>query len=350
MQAMMKDRNSAPDILSDRIGVLLIPGFTLLSLACVIEPLRIANRYLAQKYDWSLVSFDGEAVRDLNGLAIATDEALEGVDDIGTLFILAGPDPMRHADAAAGPLRRLARRGVKLAGIGSGAALLAAAGLLDGRRATIHWEGLALLSEACRDVRVKEVLFTVDDKVATSPGNAAALDLLVSSLEARHGRTLAVIVAEHCVQTRIRSSEEPQRADIPARFGVHHPKIAAALRLMEAEIEGPAPIERVARRIDLSTRQLLRLFKTHLDMSPTKALSWLRLERARRMLLQSDLPITEIAVACGFRSSSHFSRAYRDAFGAPPGAARTASPKANLAQFAGLVKAELAVAEGAGKL
>ncbi|PWB82423.1 MAG: AraC family transcriptional regulator [Methylocystaceae bacterium] len=333
---------SSANILSDKVGILLVPGFTLLTLACVIEPLRIANRYLERKYDWRLTSYDGAPVEDMNRLAIPVDKALDGSDDYGTLFILSAKNVAPHALQFAGALRRFARRGVKLVGVGSGAVVLAAAGLLDGREATLHWEGVSPFAETFPDVRAKEVLFAVSDDIVTSPGNAAALDLLIASIEARHGRSFAILVAEHCIQTRVRRSDEPQRTDIPARFGVFHPKIVAALQLMEQEMEQPLQIEGVARRIDLSTRQLLRLFKTHLDASPARLLSWMRLERARRLLVHSDLSITEIAVACGFRSSSHFSRAYRDQFGAPPGAERTTAPKANPAAFAGLLRSEFA--------
>jgi AraC family carnitine catabolism transcriptional activator len=139
------------------------------------------------------------------------------------------------------------------------------------------------------------------------------------------GPALAVSVAEQFMHPRIREHGDRQRMDVDARYGLHDPKLATAIRQMEQSLEEPLPMTALARRAGASIRQLERLFQTRFGTTPTRFYVRLRLERARTLVLQGARPVREIALECGFGSTSHFCHAYRAAFHTSPTADRQAS-------------------------
>jgi transcriptional regulator GlxA family with amidase domain len=301
------------------IGFLLIPQFTSISFASAVESLRIANRYVDQKYQWHVLSLDGKPVPDSNGIRLMVHGSVHDFDQIGTLLIIADLNPRQYAQPdLVNRLRQLSRRGVALGGIDNAAQIIAAAGLLKGYRATMHWENAPAFHELYPDVEITSSLFEFDRDRITCAGGTAAIDMMLDVIEADHGREVAVRVSEHFIHKQIRKGTERQRTDIPQRFAVHHPKIVQAIRMMEQEIEEPLRASELAELVGLSTRQLLRLFKEHLNSSPGKLYMHLRLEHARLLIAQSDMSVIDVAIACGFQSHSHFSRVYRNKFGHSP--------------------------------
>ncbi|MGH6793540.1 MAG: GlxA family transcriptional regulator, partial [Methyloceanibacter sp.] len=212
--------------------------------------------------------------------------------------------------------------GVTIGGISGGPYILAKAGLLDERRATLHWEHLPAFREAFPDVEVVPSLFEIDGTRITCSGGISALDMMVALIERDHGRQLAASVGDWFLHTHIREGFGPQRMDLRYRLGVADEKLIAVLRAMEMSLETPLSRAVLARSAGISLRQLERLFKSHIGHGIHSHYRWLRLERARQLLRETTLPVLDVALATGFASSSQFARAYANAFGEPPSRTR----------------------------
>ncbi|NIA27945.1 MAG: helix-turn-helix domain-containing protein [Desulfobulbaceae bacterium] len=200
----------------------------------------------------------------------------------------------------------------------SGSYLLARAGLLDGYRCTVHWENIEGFVERFPALDMTDALFVIDRDRFTCSGGAASLDLMLAFVEADHGRELAVTVADQFIHKDSRDDNNHQRMSLRLRLGASHPKLLAAAGLMEQHLEEPLTIHDIAGQMNFTVRQLQRLFRHHLGCTPNQYYLDARLARARRMLAQSSLSILQVAVACGFVSASHFSKTYRNRYGASP--------------------------------
>lgn len=303
----------------EQFGFLLVPNFALMSFAAATEPLRAANLLAGcELYRVAIFSADGEPVMASSGLAVPC-QPLEDAD-LHILFVCAGggPDDWRHPQILP-PLRRLARRGVRLGGISGGPFLLAAAGLLSGRDFTIHWEHAAALIEAFPDLAPRPARFVLDGDRITCGGGIAPLDMMHALIAERLGSDFARRVSDWYLHAAVSEPGDPQRAAAAERHGTHHPGLLAALAAMEATIETPLPRAAIARAAGVSVRHLDRLFADQLGTTWGAAYRQLRLAHAGRLLRQSPLSLSQIAFATGFSSPSHFSRAFRQAFGFPPG-------------------------------
>lgn len=318
---MLHDRDMT-NVLSGTVqqfGFLLVPNFALMSFAAATEPLRAANLLAGSElYRVASFSADGEPVMASSGLAVPC-QPLEDAD-LHILFICAGggPDDWRHPQILP-PLRRLARRGVRLGGISGGPFLLAAAGLLSGRDFTIHWEHAAALIEAFPDLAPRPARFVLDGDRITCGGGIAPLDMMHALIAERLGSDFARRVSDWYLHASVSEPGDPQRAAVAERHGTHHPGLLAAFAAMEAAIETPLPRAAIARAAGVSARHLDRLFADQLGTTWGAAYRQLRLAHAGRLLRQSPLSLSQIAFATGFSSPSHFSRAFRQAFGFPPG-------------------------------
>ena len=300
------------------IVILLIPQFTSIALSSILEPLRIANRYVARPYRWTLVSVDGDPVPDRNGVKIAVDAALSGVGQVGTFLVIADEPPSRRLERFILPrLRQLARAGATIGGIDTAPLLLARAGLLDGRTATAHWETLDAFREEFPRVSVTERLFEIDRQRCTCAGGSAAIDLALKEIETSFGRQLAERVSDHCMHGLPRPAGGAQRSSL-AKTGVVGRKLIRAMEILEREAPKASRIGTIAERVGVSRRQLHRIFTEELATSPARFRLRLRLDNAYRMLTTSEASVTEVGLATGFRSRSHFSRCYSRQFGHPP--------------------------------
>lgn len=306
------------------VGFLLVPGFALMSYAAAVEPLRAANLISGKPlYRWWHAAPGGKPVMASNGLAIIPDAGTGSDRDVDMLFVCAGGNPAtfndRHVFAW---LRKLARRGVTIGGISGGPYILARAGLLDGRRVTLHWEHQPAFSEDFPDVGVTPSLFEIDGNRITCSGGISALDMMVALIERDHGRQLAAAVGDWFLHTHIREGMGPQRMDLRRRLGIADEKLLRVLRRMEGNIEAPQSRDELARIAGVSVRQLERLFRRHLGHGIHRQYSSMRLERARQLLRETTLPVLDVAIATGFSSSSQFARAYKRTFGEPPSRTR----------------------------
>jgi transcriptional regulator GlxA family with amidase domain len=302
------------------VGFLLLPGFSLLSYASAVEPFRAANRLAgAALYDWRHISLDGAAVEASNGVAILPDYGIDTEPQLDYLFVCAGGNPalFDHRPTLRW-LRRLSRKRVRIGGISGGPYILARAGLLHGHRCTLHWEHIPAFEEEFPDVRVERTLFIIDRDRFTCAGGIAALDLVHALIEQDCGRALAASVSEWFLHTHVRLGSGPQRMTMRERLNVTNARVLKVLEIMNERLEEPASGSELSALAGVSVRQLERLFAAHLKTSVGEHYQRMRLEHAQVLLRQTAMPIVSVAVACGFTSASHFSRAYRRRFGYPP--------------------------------
>ncbi|CAD5105945.1 GlxA family transcriptional regulator [Zestomonas carbonaria] len=298
---------------------LLLPGFSMMGLMSAIEPLRVANRFAGARYRWVLMSIDGGPVCSSSGMSLNVDGGLEAPEPDELLFVVAGFEPLAHFDARlAGWLRRAERSAGMLGGIDTGSFVLAEAGLLNGRRLTLHWEAIDAFRERYPNLQVTQELFEIDGRRITCAGGTATLDLMLWLIGRDSGEALAMQVSEQFVLGRIRTRQDHQRMQIATRYGIHNKKLVRVLGEMERCSEQPLTCQQLAEQVGITARQLERLFRQHLGETPSGFYLRLRLDRARQLLRQTDMSVMEVALACGFDSASHFARCYRARFSASP--------------------------------
>jgi AraC family transcriptional regulator, glycine betaine-responsive activator len=309
-----------PVTLPQNIALVLIPDFTMMPVTSAIEPLRLANRVADQQlYKWTMHSLDGKAVSASNGLLMMVNGDVESIPADAAIIVCGGLDIQKQTDKRMlSWLRKVARRGVDIGAVCTGAHVLAEAGLLDGYKCTIHWENLPGFAEAFPDIDMTGGLFEIDEDRFTSAGGTTALDMMLSLISSQHGPDMAAQVAETVLHSPIRHHSENQRLSLPARIGARHPKLVSIIEKMENNLEDPLSPSLLAKQASLSTRQLERLFRRYLDRSPKRYYLELRLKKARSLLLQTDMSVINVALACGFSSPSHFSKCYRSFYGRTP--------------------------------
>ena len=303
-----------------RFVFLLLDQFTMLSFACAIEPLRLANTVMGYPvYSWSLAGEGGKEAFCSNGASFHLDMGLEEVDRDDMVMVCGGMDIQRSATRAViGWLRRESRRGVTIGGMCTGAYALAKAGLLDGKKATIHWENQDGFLEEFEQVRLTKSVFVVDGNRMTTAGGTSSIDLMLKIIANDLGEDTANNVADLLIYSTIRTDQDTQRLSIPTRIGVRHPKLSQVIQMMEGNIEEPMSPADLAEEVGMSTRQLERLFRRYLNRSPKRYYMELRLQKARNLLMQTDMSVINVALACGFASPSHFSKCYRAHYNTTP--------------------------------
>lgn len=304
-----------------RILMLLAPRFNMAATVWFLDPFRAAN-YLEGRplFRWSLVSAEGGELAASNGMTVATGALAEAATHPGMVVVSASWTP----EVYGGPqvrtaLRRWARLEVPLGGLDTGAFLIAEAGLLEGRRATVHYEHIDAFSELYPQVEVSEELYVIDRDRLTCCGGSASADMALQVLRAMQDEAVANAAARYVFHERLRGPGERQNPSGPEPLGSTAPaKLRAAITLMETRLEEAATVAEIAGGVGLSQRQLERLFTTYVGLTPVQYYRDIRLDRARGLVTQTEMPLYRVAVACGFASPEHFSRAYRDRFGLPP--------------------------------
>lgn len=306
------------------IALLVLPQASILEVASALDPLRNANRQLGHEaYRWRVVSPDGAPVPLTCGIELPSSGPLSHAVGADALIVVAG---YRLNEVATRPLirdlRRIAPRFQLVGGIDAAPWVLARAGLLDGHRATVHWEDLEDLAADHPHIDVVPDRFVIDRNRVTISGAAPAADFMLHLIRSRHGAALARQVAASFLAT-VRKGHEPQIAE--AQDPALDPRVAQALARMEARIDAPEPAGQTARAVGLSSRRLETLFRQALNTTPAAHALDLRLQAARRMLTDTRHPLAEVALRTGFSSPSTLSRAFRARFGQPPGVIRSGS-------------------------
>ena len=312
----IKDPPSKPR----RFVFVLLKDFTMLCFSAAVESLRIANRMSGRElYSWILMSETGEPVTCSAGIEFVVQNELIEVSRDDTVMICGGINIQNSTTKKVlNWVRREARRGPLLAGLCTAGYTLARAGLLDGKRATIHWENQDSFTEEFEDVELTKSVFVVDGNRITTAGGTSSIDLMLKLVAQDHGEDLANAVADQLIYSAIRTDQDTQRLSIPTRIGVRHPKLSQVIQKMEQNIEEPISPSTLARDVGMSTRQLERLFRRYLNRSPKRYYMELRLQKARNLLMQTDMSVINVALACGFASPSHFSKCYRAHYDTTP--------------------------------
>jgi AraC family transcriptional regulator, glycine betaine-responsive activator len=299
---------------------LLIDDFTLMSFTAAVEPLRVANRMSGRDlYRWSTVSRDGQPVRASNGVRVQVDSSLAAVSSGDAVVACSGLNVYDHIDdSLIAQLRRLSRLCPTIGSVCTGSAVLAAAGLLDGYRVTVHWEDIDSLTENFPNLTVTRSLFELHGDRFTCSGGTAPIDLMLHFITRDFGRELSARVADQLLHHSARKPSEPQRLALSERTGARHGGLLDILAAMEDHLETPLSLTELAARGGVSVRQMERLFARELGSKPAHYYRNLRLGRARQMVRQTGLSMIEIAVATGFSSAPHFAKAYGALHGLPP--------------------------------
>lgn len=302
-----------PSRVPTQISILLFDRFSNHCLANVLEPLRAANDLSSQQvFEWNIVVLGGQRVRSSSGLRLEADAQLADMrGDI--LMVMPSYGFLTHANVTSSrALRAAARRFDILAGLDTGSWLLAEAGLLDGYRATIHWDELDRFSERFSDIDVQKEAVIYDRDRITCGGASTAFALAMQMIEKQHGAALRLRV-EHLF-----SGAYAQR---PVRRG----GIAArAVDLMRAHIEEPLPIAQLAQQLGRSQKHLEQQMLARLGAAPQVIYRRIRLERARQLSLDTNISVAEISVRCGYQDASAMTRAFRSEYGTTPQALRRA--------------------------
>ena len=308
-----------PRSLPQRIALILIPEFTMMPVTSAIEPLRLANRQAEKElYVWTMHSADGLPVKRIERAQIMADGDFDAIPEHAPGCSAAGSTSSTMMD------RRLIDW---LRGRRDAAPISARCAPVRtswprpaARRLSLHHPlgEPAGFRRGLSEIDITGSLFEIDRDRFTSAGGTSALDMMLALIASQHGPELAAAVAEKVLHSPIRHHSEHQRMSLPARIGARHPKLVGIIEQMEQNLEEPLSPSLLAKRAGLSTRQLERLFRRYLDRSPKRYYLELRLKKARSLLLQTEMSVINVALACGFSSPSHFSKCYRAFYGRTP--------------------------------
>jgi len=307
-----------------QIAVLLFEQFSNHCLANAVEPFRAANTLSGKElYTWTHFSMHGGTVRSSSGLPVETASWVAAKPSGGFLFVLPSygfrtfSTPQMHQ-----VLRAARRRFGLLVGMDTGAWLFAAAGLLEGKRATIHWDEISSFAETFPEVNVVDDRFVLEDGIATCGGATTTIELALELIKHQHGPMFSMEVAAlfmHGDRLDLQNPFQRLSSDQLVR---------SAVALMRRSVEESLPIPEIAARLKTDQRTLERLFREELKATPAKVYKSLRLREVRRLVELTKLSISEIAARCGYQNTSAMTRAYRLEFGGTPQAHRRLLPKA----------------------
>ncbi|MDP3897303.1 MAG: GlxA family transcriptional regulator [Mesorhizobium sp.] len=324
---MMKNETSSifsSDTRPLRLTLLVFSGASIMCVASAIDPLRAANRIAgATMFDWKLVSSDGEPPVTTSGLPVAVSGRFDATEKTDVLIAIGGFGT-RYETAA--PLvsgfRRAAKAARAIGGIEAGTWLLARAGLLEGRAATTHWEDLEDFAAAYPGADVRPDRYVIDGPVFTTGGASPTFDLMLHLIRARLGMAVALDVASVFIYDQARAATDAQPLVSLGRLDGYDPRLAGAIRLMEAHVDRPLTIAAIARRTGVTARTLEKTFARAIGETPGAYYLRLRLNAARRLVLDTAEPMADIAARTGFSSAASFSRAFSAGFGQAPGRMR----------------------------
>ncbi len=303
-----------------RIGFLLCQTFSMMAYIAAIEPLRAANRYSGEPlYSWHCYTDDGLPTEACNGMQQSAVDALSTAKNLDALFVCGPHNPHGYNNKSVfSALKRIAHEGILMGALDTGTFLLASAGLMENRRGTLHWENIPGYKEAFPKLNTSTELFEFDKDRLTCAGGTAALDMMLHLVSLQHGVLLAQQVSELFIHDVIRESHHPQRMDLRIRTGVHDPRLLDIIAIMEANCEQPLTLGEISQAVNISIRQIERLFQRHVNTTPIRFYLNCRVEKARKLIDQTSISIIDIALQTGFVSASHFSQRFKAHYGITP--------------------------------
>ncbi|WP_420549510.1 GlxA family transcriptional regulator [Curvivirga sp.] len=304
-----------------KFSFLLLPDFTLLSYVSAIEVLRQVNKVMgADTVEWQALSLDGNPVRSSNGMLMPVDGMISETNYVPWLCVCSEDlVPETKSSKLYSYLNMLDRFGAIVGGCGSATYILARSGLLRDKSSTIHWEYLNSMQEEFPELDLTLDLHIIHDRRFTCSGGAAVLDLMMTYCEKYFGTEVSdEIRCQLLINQSLEDRQYYQRSTLVSRSARYHPTLVKAIQLIEDNMEAPLTRKELADECGASIRNIERLFQRAFKMGPAAYYVDVRLKRSRNLLLNTAMPISEIALACGFRSASHFSKRFRDKFGLTP--------------------------------
>ena len=311
----------------------LIPGYSLLAVAGAIDVLRAANLGMedtasttASKYSWQLIGTEKNLAqaRSSSGLGLSVDGldtvAIEQLPE-GSVIAVCGGDSSHNFsnEQLTHWLKRAATRDIHIGSISDGAFVVAACGLFFGHRSTIHWKCLDAYKSNYPDLDIRATILEIDKRRFSCAGGTSSLDLFLHFVRMDFGADQAAIISSNYLHEVVRDNTIGQNTVEAYRYARHSKALAEAVRIMAVSIEQPLTIEAIASQAGATHRNLDRLFKRHMGVGPARYYRQLRLTRAASLLQQTGLPVSEIAVACGFNTSSHLGQHFRNQYQMTPG-------------------------------
>ena len=299
---------------------LLLPEITLLAFSAAIDPFRIANQLSQQPlYRWTILSEDGGVVRSSCGVGVTVDDRMGQLPKDTTLLVCSGN--LTGGQAKRSTLQLIRRHhlfGGNVGAICTGAVTLARAGILEGKRFTLHWENQPGFVEQFPHLRPSSRRVELDERILTCGGGAASTDLALKIIAADHGEAFGTMVSDMCLRRAPIGEDQSQRNSIGSVLQTRNPWLIAIVRLMHGNLETPLSKSQLAQKAGYSARHVERMFKHTLGISPCQYYKALRLDHARSLLAETEMSLFEIAAACGFESKGYFSRSFKQRFGFPP--------------------------------
>ncbi|RUM97391.1 GlxA family transcriptional regulator [Pseudaminobacter arsenicus] len=299
---------------------LVFSGSSIMCVASTVDPLRAANRIAGETlFDWKIVSTDGEPAITTSGLPVAVSGRFDPAEKTDVLVVIGGfGTKTQGGPALLAAVRRVARSVRAVGGVEAGTWLLGRAGLLEGHAATTHWEDMEDFSAAFPGTDVRPDRYVIDGPIFTSGGASPTFDLMLHLVRSRLGMAVALDVASVFIYDQARAATDAQPLVSLGRLDGYDPRLAQSIRLMEAHIDEPLTIAKIARRAEVTSRTLENIFRNSIGDTPGAYYLRLRLNAARRLVLDTRLAMADIAARTGFSSASTFSRTFAKTFGDAP--------------------------------
>lgn len=307
-----------------RVTLLVLPDSSMMSLASALDTMRAANRIASRDlFEWNIATINGKSARLTCDLIIEPDITLNDHSCGDVLIIIASFNQQYHAGPAHLKLiKRLSRNFSAVGGIEAGSWIMARSGLLENRSATTHWEDLEEFATHFPRVDLKPDRFVIDGAIFTTGGASPTFDFMLYLIRKRYGYPLAIEVSSAFIYDGVHSATDTQPLVSLGMLENNEPRVAAAIHVMEQYVDEPISVKTISARVNISVRMLEYLFRQTLDMSPAAYYRRLRLQTARRMVVDTRLKLQEIAVRTGFNSLSSFSRLFKNYYQQSPGECR----------------------------
>lgn len=299
-----------------KVGFVLIPGFAMTSFSLAIEALTATNRVSESPlYDYIACSPDlakGELVLSSSQLHVATTAVLDQGLACDIVIVCAYQEAPSYQHAyLQRKLFAAHEMGKTVVGISCGAFILARAGLVDRSVCTLVPDYRRLFSELFPAATIQNSIFTVQERLLTSAGGTSTLDMMLYLIGTHQGIELIRLVARQFMQDRVRTHEQIDMTQRHLGLRIKSVVLGNAVEMMERNVEEPLTIAELASKVGTTPRNLAVVFNKHLQTTPGRYYLEMRLRVAKEMLTQTDLNLSNIALATGFKTQSHFSRSFR---------------------------------------
>ena len=307
-------------MISQHVVILVLPSSSMMTCASIIDPLRAANRLSRLPlFTWEIVAIDEKPIVLTCGIELPNSGLLTTQHTADLLVVIAGFEHQRYSSTKQlMTLKKAAQNCATVFGVESGTWLLARAAVLSNQKVTTHWEDLELLCEQFSNLDVSSQRYVIDQHVWTCSGATPAFEMMLQYIRTEHNQSLALDVANVFIYAETSAASDEQASISLSRLQDVEPRLVQAIRLMETHLEDTLATKNIAESIGISLRTLEQISIKHLGFTPGKYYLRIRLQRARRLVLDTNLPILEIAIRSGFNSLSAFSRAFKARYSFSP--------------------------------